>query len=59
MLQEEPRQDRRSGETGLQQRHKEPRPKRAITSGKREKTQQDVQSECRTGDRKENSLDFH
>jgi hypothetical protein len=48
-----------SGATGIQQRHKEPSPKRAITSGKQENTQQDVQADRRAGDHKANSLDFH
>jgi hypothetical protein len=47
------------GATGMQQWHKEPRPKRAITSGKQENTQQNLQADHRAGDRKANGLDFH
>jgi hypothetical protein len=38
--------------TGLQQQHKELRPKRVIMSGKQENTERDLQADHRAGDHK-------
>jgi hypothetical protein len=46
------------GATEMQQLHKEPRPKRAITCGKQENTQQDLQADRRAGDHEVNSWVF-
>jgi hypothetical protein len=43
----------------MPQRHKEARPKRALTSRKQENTQQDLQADHRAGGHKANSWDFH
>jgi hypothetical protein len=40
----------------MQQRHKEPRPKRAIMSGKQENTHKDLQADCRAGDHEANRI---
>jgi hypothetical protein len=59
MLYEEPLKDGRSREgatkaPGLQQRHKAPRPKRTVMSGKQEDTSRGHQAGARTGDGKAN-----
>jgi hypothetical protein len=47
--------EKTSGATGMQQRHEEPRHKRAITSGKQEHIQQDIQADRRAEYREANS----
>jgi hypothetical protein len=48
-----------SGATGMQQRHKEPRSRRAIISRKQDNTEQGLQEDCRAGGRVEISRNFH
>jgi hypothetical protein len=52
-------QEETPGATAMQQRHKEPRPEKAITSGKQENTEQDLQADHRAGDRNANGQDYH
>jgi hypothetical protein len=47
------------GAVRMQQRHKEPRPIRWITSRKQENAQQDFQADCRAGGCEVNSQGFH
>jgi uncharacterized cupin superfamily protein len=52
-------QEETLGATGMQQWHKEPSPKGAITSEKHDSTQQDLQEDHRARDCEANSWNFH
>lgn len=58
VLQKEPRRDETSGESGRQQWNKEPRPKEAAASRKREDIQRDLLEDFQDGDHKANSWIF-
>jgi hypothetical protein len=63
MLQEDPPKDdileEASGKTGRHHWNEEPRLKAGATSGKQDNTSQGLREDCRPGDHKANSWDFH